>query len=126
MEKLSKKDKIINYILPRRKRNIYSSSHDVGGILHIAMEFNQADVIKLLLTICECLPENYDVLYCGSHTTTQDLKLFTDRCCAFGNKRQFYFLEVNKLLYEQQEVCMDEIMLLLLLLLFFFKSQLHT
>ena len=96
--------KLSSYVLPTRHKSYYLESLQVGGILHIAIDFTQSDVIKLMLTICGSLPESYDVLYCGPDTTAQDLELFTDRCCAFGKDREFYFLEINKLLYEQQEV----------------------
>ena len=111
LENLLTKSIISNHVLPKRvKRN--HKTLEVGGILHIAMEFTQSDIMKLLLTICECVPENYDIFFCGPHTTTQDLNLFINRCREFGccssssssKWREFYFLEINKLLYEHQEV----------------------
>ena len=109
LEDLLKKDEISNHVLPKRVKQDHKTL-EVGGILHIAMEFTQSDIMKLLLTISKCLPENYDIFYCGPHTTTQDLNLFIDRCREFGCSssskwREFYFLEINKLLYEHQEVC---------------------
>lgn len=93
------------HVLPRRVHRQKQEYGDYGGILHIAIGFSQSDIMKLMLSIGCCLPESYDVLYCKTETTTQDLELFTERCCHFGSKRQFYFLEINKLQYEQQEVC---------------------
>jgi hypothetical protein len=91
-------------VLPKRQKGKQDRG-EYGGILHIATDFSQSDTIKLMLRIGCCLPESYDVLYCQSETTTQDLQLFTERCCQFGHERQFYFLEINRLQYEQQEVC---------------------
>jgi hypothetical protein len=91
------------HVLP--KRQYVKQDGEYGGILHIAIDFSQSDIMKLLLSIGHCLPESYDVLYCQSETTTQDLELFSKRCCQFGQERQFFFLEINKLHYGQQEVC---------------------
>ena len=77
---------------------------DFGGVLHLASGFLHCHIIQLMVSICKNLPEFYDVLYCTSHITGQDLQLFIQRCQKFGRKRQFFLLEVNKLRYELQEV----------------------
>jgi hypothetical protein len=99
-------------VLPKRQEK-KQDCWEYGGILHIAKGFSQSNIMKLMLSIGNCLPEYYDVLYCQSTTTTQDLKMFAKRCCEFGIERQFYFLEINKLHYEQQEVCMHDLFILI-------------
>ena len=121
LENLLINSEISNCVLPKRVKQDHKTL-EVGGILHIAMEFTQSDIMKLLLSISECVPEYYDILYCGPHMTTQDLNLFIERCREFGRCssskwREFYFLEINKLLYEHQEVCSRTVALVLALIL---------
>lgn len=82
-----------------------NSCKDICSTLHIALGFTQAQIIPLILSIYDGLPEAFEVLHCTTHTTEQDIKLFMKRVMITKHARKYLVLEVDVLPFHLQEVC---------------------
>ena len=80
-------------------------SHHIStyhAVLHQCHKFSPKQLIVYLASINEQLPKSYDIFRCHSDTTESDIKLMFRRIEFFP--RYYYFLEVNTLPSELQEV----------------------
>ena len=99
-----------NETLPRRCRNFDHDNHTaklqgVGStkqILHHAPNYRQSQLVRLIISICNGIPESFEVFHCRSSSTKEELRLFLDRI----NKHplRYLLLEVNILPVMLQEV----------------------
>ena len=85
--------------LPKR---IHQQS-DSGAFVHIGTEYNQNQLIRLILKIFQGVPAPHSILSCRLSTNEEDLKLFMERTVAFPG--HYLILNVNQLSYRLQEVC---------------------
>jgi len=78
--------------------------HSAGGaFVHIGTEYNQNQLVRLILKIFQGVPAPYSILRCCFSTNEEDLKLFMKRTQAFPG--HYLILNVNQLSYRLQEVC---------------------
>ena len=68
----------------------------------VARKSGQRELIHLLVSVYNGIPEYFDILHCHSTTTEQELRAFMNRVLLIP--RQYVILEVNHLSFEQQEV----------------------
>lgn len=68
----------------------------------VAKGCSQKQLIHLLVSIYNGIPEYFDILRCHSATTVQDLRAFMDRVILIP--RLYVIVEVNLLSFELQEV----------------------
>ena len=72
------------------------------AVLHQCHNFSPKQLIVYLASINEQLPKSYEIFRCHSGTTESDIKLMFQRIEFFPI--HYYFLEVNTLSSELQEV----------------------
>jgi len=84
--------------LPKR---IHQQSES-GAFVHIGTEYNQNQLIRLILKIFQGVPPPYSILSCRFSTNEEDIKLFMERTRAFPG--HYLILNVNQLSYRLQEI----------------------
>ena len=85
--------------LPTPPRSSTFRSH---AVLHQCHKFSPKQLIVYLVSINKQIPKPYEILRCHSGTSESDVKLFFQRMEFFP--RHYYFLEVNLLPTNLQEV----------------------
>jgi len=52
-------------------------------MVHYAPNYNNGQLLRLLIEIYNGVPESYEVFHCNENSTDEDLKLFLHRATAF-------------------------------------------
>ena len=86
-------------LLPKRYT---AHSDEPSNRLYSTPNFNQSQLVQLIIQIYDGPPEPYEVFHCLPTTNEQVLKLFMKR--VVKHPRQYLVLEVNRLPYLLQEV----------------------
>ena len=84
--------------LPKRMKAIIP-----GLILHVAQEYSQSDLIRLIISQCKGIPESYDIMLCTQISIKEEIQSFMKRV-EKSSQRHMFILEVNSLPYSLQEV----------------------
>jgi hypothetical protein len=94
-----------DHTLPKSSLMMSTSSitTDFGQPLYSCPAYSQLDFIHLILNIFSSVPKAYQVLHCKATTTEEDLSRFLKR--VEKHHDQYLMLNVNKLPFKQQEVC---------------------
>ena len=87
---------------PRSISRISLSSESVVQMLHYCPNYSQAELIQLIVSIYDGVPESFEVFRCRPSSTEEELSLFLKR--AAKHPLQFLLLEVNRLPFKLQEV----------------------
>ena len=80
-------------------------SNQSTHVLHSCKGFSQSQLIRLIISVYGGVPEPFEVLHCQPTTTEEELRLFLSPKRATKRPFQYLLLEVNKLPYQLQEVC---------------------
>jgi len=70
--------------------------------LHYCPGFSQAQLIYLIVSIYDGVPETFKVFRCRPSSTEEELSLFMKRVAK--HSQQYFVLEVNRLPFKLQEV----------------------
>ena len=94
-----------NHFLPKRCGEAVSqrTSPDLTLLLHYCPGYSQAQLICLIVSIYDGVPEPFEVFHCQPSSTEEELSLFLKRVAK--HPRQYLILEVNRLPFRLQEVC---------------------
>ena len=84
-------------------RHIRSVSTYFAQPLYFCPTYSQTDFLCLILNLFSGIPESYQVLRCQATTTEEELSLFLKR--VEKHHAHYLMLDVNKLSFKQQEVC---------------------
>lgn len=90
------------HVLPTSRVQTLARSEGSHVVLHRLHGCSNAELIQLIITIYDGIPEPFEVFYCQNVPTQKELDLFLERARRFP--RQYVMLEVNKLPYPLQEV----------------------
>ena len=89
--------------LPQRSRQKAPGSSQLANLfLHSCPEYDQKQLVQLIVNIYKGVPESFEVFHCRPNSTEEQLSLFLKR--AESNIRRYLVLEVNKLPLKLQEV----------------------
>ena len=100
-----------NHSIPRRTEGAVSSFESgtyplemssAQQFLHHAPNYEQLQLVRLIVSICDGVPESFEVFHCHSSSTQEELSLFLERMGKAPLK--YILLEVNKLPFTLQEV----------------------
>ena len=112
-----------NHSLPKHRGEIFTRSHSISRLplspkptqlLHYCPGYSQAQLICLIISIYGGVPEPFEVFRCHPMSTEEELSLFLKRVTK--HQLQYLILEVNRLPFKLQEVCMYHAMYILLIL----------
>ena len=100
-----------NHSLPKRCSEILSwplsisrhSSSEPTQLLHYCPGYSQAQLIRLIISIYDGVPEAFEVFRCRPSSTEEELGLFLK--LVTKHPLQYLILEVNQLPFKLQEVC---------------------
>lgn len=92
----------LSRVLPIPRVRTLPRSEGSHVVLHRLHGCSNAELIQLIFTIYDGIPEPFEVFYCQNLPTQNELDLFLERALRFP--RQYIMLEVNKLPYHLQEV----------------------
>ena len=103
---------LLNHSLPTRIKTARKSTMSVAGrmsitpecsqVLHSCPGFTQNELIPLILSIFDGIPEPFQMFRCQSSSTQEELDLFLQRAAKFAIPH--LILEVNRLPFQLQEV----------------------
>ena len=79
-----------------------SFSPEPSQLLHHCPGYSQAQLIRLIVSIYDGVPEAFEVFHCRPSSTEEELGLFLKR--AAKHPLQYLVLEVNRLPFRLQEV----------------------
>ena len=79
-----------------------SFSPEPSQLLHYCPGYSQAQLIRLIVSIYDGVPEAFEVFHCRPSSTEEELGLFLKR--AAKHPLQYLVLEVNRLPFKLQEV----------------------
>ena len=85
-----------------------SPSSQSAHILHSCQGFTQSQLLRLIISIYGGVPEVFEVFHCRHNTTEEELRLFLNPKRATKRPFQYLILEVNRLPYQLQEVCVQD------------------
>eukprot|EP00731_Ephydatia_muelleri_P036542 Em0275g1a len=91
----------LSRVLPIPRVRTLPRSEGSHVVLHRLHGCSNAELIQLIFTIYDGIPEPFEVFYCQNLPTQNELDLFLERALRFP--RQYIMLEVNKLPYHLQE-----------------------
>ena len=86
----------------------HSPSSQSAHILHSCQGFTQSQLLRLIISIYGGVPEVFEVFHCRHNTTEEELRLFLNPKRATKRPFQYLILEVNRLPYQLQEVCVQD------------------
>ena len=97
--------------LPKRCDDGLSQPHTVcqlsfpepTHLLHYCPAYSQDQLIRLIVSIYNGVPEAFEVFHCYPSSTEEELDLFMKRVAK--HPLQYLILEVNRLPFRLQEVC---------------------
>ena len=94
-----------NHSLPKRCGENVSrhSSSDPTQLLHYCPRYSQLQLICLIISIYNGVPEAFEVFHCHPSSTEEEICLFLKRVAK--HPLQYLILEVNLLPFRLQEVC---------------------
>ena len=100
-----------NHTLPKRCGKGLSKPHSVSQysfsepaqLLHCFPGYSQAQLIRLIVSIYDGVPETFEVFRCHPSSTKEELSLFLKQVSK--HPLQYLILEVNRLSFKLQEVC---------------------
>ena len=72
-------------------------------LLHYCPGYSQTQLIHLIISIYDGVPEAFEVFRCHSSSSKEELSLFMKRMAK--HPLQYLILEVNQLSFKLQEVC---------------------
>lgn len=75
---------------------------DSNQFLHSCLGYNQQQLLQMIVSIYNGVPENFAVFHCRSTSTEEELGLFLKR--ATKHPLEYLMLEVNRLPFKLQEV----------------------
>ena len=81
----------------------FSSERTQPLVLHYCPGYTQAQLIRLIVSIYNGVPEAFEVFHCHPSSTEEDLGLFLKRVAK--HPLQYLILKVNQLPFKLQEVC---------------------
>ena len=79
-----------------------SYRHEYTHTLHYCPGYSQKELVQLIVSICNGVPESYEVFHCHKSSSREELELFLKR--ALHHPLHYLMLEVNKLPFKLQEV----------------------
>ena len=79
-------------------------SSEPTQLLHYCPRYSQAQLIQLIVSIYDGVPETFEVFHCYPSSTKEELSFFLKRVAK--HRLQYIILEVNRLPFILQEVCM--------------------
>ena len=85
-------------------KRCFSQPCCVSQLLHYCPGYSQAQLIRLVVSIYGGVPETFEVFRCHPSSTKEELSLFLKRMVK--HRLQYLILEVNRLPFILQEVCM--------------------
>ena len=94
--------------LPQRSikvfRPVKGSTHFTDGsqFLHCAPNYKQSQLVRLIISICDGVPESFEVFRCQTSTSQEQLGLFLER--VEKQPLRYLIMEVNELPFTLQEV----------------------
>ena len=71
--------------------------------LHYVPDYTQSQLLRMITEIYEGVPEPFEVFYCHSITTQEEISCFMERVKHYP--LSYLILNVNKLSFKLQEVC---------------------
>ena len=80
----------------------HSFSPEPTQLLHYCPGYTQAQLIQLIVSIYDGVPESFEVFRCHPSSTEEDFNLFLKRVTK--HPQQYLILEVNRLPFTVQEV----------------------
>ena len=94
-----------NHSLPKRcGENVFRhSSSESTQLLHYCPRYSQFQLIRLIVSIYNGVPEAFEVFHCHPSSTEEEIHLFLKRVAK--HPLQYLILEVNRLPFRLQEVC---------------------
>ena len=102
-----------NHTLPKRCGEGLSKSHSFSRhasseqtqplVLHYCPGYTQAQLICLIVSIYNGVPEAFEVFHCHPSSTEEELSLFLKQVAK--HPLQYLILKVNQLPFKLQEVC---------------------
>lgn len=94
-----------NHSLPKRcGENVFQHfSPDPTQLLHYCPRYSQFQLIRLIVSIYNGVPEAFEVFHCHPSSTEEEICLFLKRVAK--HPLQYLILEVNRLPFRLQEVC---------------------
>ena len=82
-----------------------SMSQQSTHILHSCQYFTPGQLSRMIISVFGGVPEPFEVFHCRPTATEEELRLFLNPKRATKHPFQYLILEVNKLPYQLQEVC---------------------
>ena len=108
---------LLNHSLPTRIKPVQRPMTSVAGrmslslecsqVLHSCPGFTQNELIPMILSIFDGVPEPFQIFRCQSSSTQEELDLFLQRAAKFPITH--LILEVNKLPFQLQEVSLRDV-----------------
>ena len=95
----------LSHVLPASRVQTLPRSEGSHVVLHKLHGCSNAELIQLIITIYDGVPEPFEVFHCQNVPMQKNLDLFLERARRFP--RQYVMVEVNKLPYHLQEVNKD-------------------
>ena len=101
-----------NHSLPKRCGGSLTQSQSITRLslsteptqmLHYCPGYSQAQLIRLIVSIYNGVPEAFEVLHCHPSSTEEEVGLFMERVAK--HPLQYLVLEINRLPFKLQEVC---------------------
>ena len=93
-----------NFKTPQRcAKMITPPPYGHNMVLHHTPNYRQLQLVQLIISIYNGLPESFQVFHCHSNSTQEELNLFLQRIEMVP--LTYLILEVNTLPYALQEVC---------------------
>ena len=78
-------------------------SSEPSQLLHYCPRYSQAQLIRLIVSIYNGVPEAFEIFHCHPSSTEEELSLFLKRVAK--HPLQYLILKVNQLPFKMQEVC---------------------
>jgi len=100
-----------NHSLPKRRGESFSRPHPTSHlsllpeptqVLHYCPGYSQAQLICLIISIYNGVPEAFEIFRCHPSSTEEELRVFLKRVAE--HPLQYLILEVNRLPFKLQEV----------------------
>ena len=109
LSSLFKNFELSSHSLKRRRPSVPSRTNPSQSthILHSCKGYSQGQLLRLIISIYGGVPEAFEVFHCRATTTEEELRLFLNPRRATKRPFQYLILEVNRLPYQLQEVCIN-------------------
>ena len=104
LERVFTKHSLPNRCVSRSHSLSQPFSPEVSQLLHYCPGYSQAQLIQLIVSIYDGIPEAFEVFRCHHSSTKEELSLFLERLAK--HPLRYLILGVNLLPFKLQEVCM--------------------